>query len=1588
MNLIVKKYYLLTVLLFSSTFAFAQTTLDTEEKLLYFDIYSTYRVNDTMIVLINSTKDIGIRKGSLINAYQCYAKSKQSNQPDRKFNFIGAGRIVVSDSLTAGIVKLTRIADTLIPGDLISLKAKVPKLSYRSIFSEMAFQKLIFTNFYEKKYYTLSDILYQDNRAKEDSIYSLMLKDLYDTYTSLKDNKDIQEVVNQKISGGRYSGKTYLELLRDVKREDLEFFFHFVYEYPGNYRARDFKLSEIFVTWAINKAPYSPGEVKKALLPVYKNKAIFLKTLSEYKKAIKEDNFCLSFIKEVENLIGADKLTEASELNNFIKTLSYAVDDTAGKSLTWLIEAEIYHNQDSYAEALILCDSALKYARMANEPEYELAAISKKIFCHNKLLQFSAAKILLLEFEKKLTAYKPTLSEAVYNSNWQKRFEYEGSMYYAEGNYDLALKSYAKLIDINKGLNSIKAELNNAEYLAFIGRVNNDQGKPSSALESFVDAARIYRMNYDTLKWAKVQNDMAYSHYKLANYSKSMAYTDSAMQKLLLLNNYNDAGYSKSLKGSCYWELSQYDSAVMAHKESIVLRKKAVNFSGQAHSWKSIGELYLLSGQKNQALQAYDSAAYFYEELKDSAGLAETYNKQGNVFYNDENNKKAVVFFEKAKAINSRSTVEALYNLGNAWYDMDSVKARNYFTACRQLSDSTKNTGYLFDATRALANLAYRTHDIAAGNKLYNTCIEISKQLNTAQSYGDCLSLKAFGFKVQSLYDSALYYHNQAISVFDTVSQSGVIWQLSGIADVNISMGNFKKAKEAYEKAIRLAVANNNNVALGSMLEATSFLYGLTGEFEEGLKNSDSALAIFATSGNIMRLANTYLSRGTLYKSMGEYKKSIDAFLKADSFYIDQQSQESRSVASGNIGVTYFTQSDYVNALKYHKLSFDQLNKSIINESYLLSKGNIAEDLFYLKKYSEAEAIMKEVFPVTKEKKMYRVASGVALSLGKLYYETKQTEKSVDYFVYAAEYAESSGEKEKAIEALSFLGQINKDKGKTDKAENDFKKAITIVDNYKVAGGWEPFYQLGLLYFTQNKFDSSIRYFKKAVELLDRNAENLYGGEEARKIFNNDPRKSDLYNKITFAYYNLGNINEAWSYANRSNMAGIKELSGNLTASSENKEKNEALKKLLELQQSKKALESTLEKQEGLVKEETLKKIEIAENKYRGFLDQMVKKYKELGVYFTSTNADEFNGYKKRLPEDVAVLLYVLNNNTLMIFSLTREKLAVDTMTIDVSTKVNAFIEAIKNTSKQTGTGPLAVRSEPVDEDKTTGNLEFKDLSSQLYNILISSVADKISSKKKLCIIPTGIFSNMPFQCLGAKTGSNKFKFLIEDYSIFYTNKMAIFNSNEIAPHTDLASFAAFGVPDATLSFNIKEVKEIGKILGSDSTVYGDARATESMAKQSLRQKKYIHFATHGVLNYSSDFSQSYLKLLPDKDTSNGNNGQLTMSEVQELGIDDCNMVILSACQTAVSKELAEGWSISPANSFLVSNVKTVVASLWKVADEPTGLLMQYFYENLSTTASMDKVDALRLAQVKLSQNPRFSHPNYWGAFVLYGDWR
>ncbi|HUR59944.1 MAG TPA: CHAT domain-containing protein, partial [Opitutaceae bacterium] len=94
-------------------------------------------------------------------------------------------------------------------------------------------------------------------------------------------------------------------------------------------------------------------------------------------------------------------------------------------------------------------------------------------------------------------------------------------------------------------------------------------------------------------------------------------------------------------------------------------------------------------------------------------------------------------------------------------------------------------------------------------------------------------------------------------------------------------------------------------------------------------------------------------------------------------------------------------------------------------------------------------------------------------------------------------------------------------------------------------------------------------------------------------------------------------------------------------------------------------------------------------------------------------------------------------------------------------------------------------------------------------------------------------------------------------------------------------------------------------------------------------------------------------------------------------------LLVLSACHTASGDERA---ALGLAGVALASGARSALASLWAVSDESTAFLMTRFYEYLARDG-MTKAAALRQAQLDLSREDRFSHPAYWAAFLLIGNW-
>ena len=98
-------------------------------------------------------------------------------------------------------------------------------------------------------------------------------------------------------------------------------------------------------------------------------------------------------------------------------------------------------------------------------------------------------------------------------------------------------------------------------------------------------------------------------------------------------------------------------------------------------------------------------------------------------------------------------------------------------------------------------------------------------------------------------------------------------------------------------------------------------------------------------------------------------------------------------------------------------------------------------------------------------------------------------------------------------------------------------------------------------------------------------------------------------------------------------------------------------------------------------------------------------------------------------------------------------------------------------------------------------------------------------------------------------------------------------------------------------------------------------------------------------------------------------------------------LVVLSACRTALGdRQRAEGL-VGLTRGFFYAGASRLLVSLWDVDDEATAELMDRFYRALFEEG-LSPAAALRRAQLRMREIPRWQAPFYWAGFVLQGEWR
>ena len=163
------------------------------------------------------------------------------------------------------------------------------------------------------------------------------------------------------------------------------------------------------------------------------------------------------------------------------------------------------------------------------------------------------------------------------------------------------------------------------------------------------------------------------------------------------------------------------------------------------------------------------------------------------------------------------------------------------------------------------------------------------------------------------------------------------------------------------------------------------------------------------------------------------------------------------------------------------------------------------------------------------------------------------------------------------------------------------------------------------------------------------------------------------------------------------------------------------------------------------------------------------------------------------------------------------------------------------------------------------------------------------------------------------------------------------------------------------------------------------AASRETVMSAELSQYRYVHLSTHGFLNsVHPELSGVVFSLVNERGESQ--EGFLRSHELFNLKLP-AEVVVLSACQTGLGKNIRGEGVVSLTRGFMYAGAPRVVVSLWAVSDWGTTELMRRFYHGMLKEGRRPAA-ALRAAQISLMNDKRFASPYYWAPFTFHGEWR
>jgi CHAT domain-containing protein len=888
----------------------------------------------------------------------------------------------------------------------------------------------------------------------------------------------------------------------------------------------------------------------------------------------------------------------------------------------------------------------------------------------------------------------------------------------------------------------------------------------------------------------------------------------------------------------------------------------------------------------------------------------------------------------------------------------------------------------------------------------YRTAEDREYERNTLSRIGD-------GYFNLGDLPRALEFMQQSLAVARAIGErQGEAYALLNIGAFHGYLGDSQKALESFQQALSLSRSLGDKRGEGGVLASMGSIYQRLGQYEQAREALAQSLPLLQAVGDKRGEGVIQNNLGALYRNMGNSPKALEHYLQALPLLRASGEKNVEATTLDNLGVLYRTQDDLPQALNYFNQALT-LRRTLGNkrgEAVTLDNlgavyQRMGESRKALEHHQQALPLLQAIGDVLKSAVTLNNIGNAQRSLGDF-------NQALESHQQAWQLLQATGDRIVQADTLRKKAEAERELGKFTEARADIEQAIALLEFIRASVGNEAeraaffatvadFYEFNIdLLMQMQRVEpqgghaaAALQVTEQArarslLELLSETRANLREGVPAALL----ERERDLRKRVTAS---LDSLNKLLSgkHTKEQRTAAEKELNAltdeyrkvqteirrtsphyaaftqpqPLTVAEIQKQLDEDTL-LLEYALGEKRSYLWLVSTQSVASYELPPRKEI-ETAARKVYELLTARQPQAGLTETQQRA-RIAAAEAAFPAQAAALSRMLLAPVAA--QLGQKRLAI------VAVDALAYL-------------PFAALPDPAapEQPMLTAHEIVNLPSASVLAVLRSEVAGRGAAEKAVAVLADPVFeANDPRVTVArqngpARKGEAKLTTKAQSEPTALTAELG----RALRAFNPTPGEASTRSQLTRLPFSREEAEAIAALVPAERVlkVTGFQANRATATKPDLGRYRIVHFATHGLLNAERPELSGLVFSLVDE-MGKAQDGFLRLHEIYNLRLP-VEVVVLSACQTALGKEVKGEGLIGLTRGFMYAGAPRIAASLWQVDDLATAELMKRFYTGMLKDG-LRPAAALRTAQLGLLKQKRYGAPFYWAAFVLQGEWK